>query len=447
MSSKKRKSAFLKSQKNVSRLLKSDTVPRTVSCLEFQSNFRCSQCGECCHSDWVVSMEKAQCDRIALALRDGTLAVPGVTPENAITRNENPSDLGYGLFYAHLAFGPQGCPFLEREPERTACAIHRQLGAGALPVICQMYPRTCILPPRRVCLTLSNCCPTARQKLWREDLEGAGLAIVENPSAFPPDANYSGHSANERKPPFLRPQTPLTWEAYGRWERFCVERMADECLTPENALLHILTSAEKIRGWVGAGPAPLSLIESLVQSEAAVDPEQLSQQIERLPSGLALCRNLYELLFQSISLDPSSRLQELIQVFQEAYGSASDAQNAALGRLTGDYDQLVRPFWPLWERAVRRYLAAKLFANYYAYEGQGLRTGLYVVTLILATLRLHATLLARIAQRPLDAPLLDEAFVLTDRYWLSMVARETLAHGLTPIETAPLMELLGSVHV
>jgi hypothetical protein len=69
------------------------------------------------------------------------------------------------------------------------------------------------------------------------------------------------------------------------------------------------------------------------------------------------------------------------------------------------------------------------------------------VVLILATLRLHATLLARRAQRPLDVALLDEAFALTDRYWLNMVARDVLAHGLTQIETAPLMEMIGPVHV
>jgi Fe-S-cluster containining protein len=447
MSSKKRKSSFLKSQKNVSRLLKSKAVPKTVSCLEFQSDFHCSQCGRCCQN-WLVSVEKAQYDRIAQALQEGQLVVSGVTAENSMARNEIPPGFGSTQAYAHFLFGPQGCAFLEREGDHTACAVQRQLRPDALPIICQVYPRVCILQPRRVCLTLSNCCPTARQKLWREDLPDAGVAIVENPPAFSPTVNYAGHDTVEQKPPFLRPQTPLTWEAYGRWERFCLERMADERLTPENALIHILTAAEKIRGWAGTGPAPIRLIESLVQTEAEVDPGQLSQQIERLPNGLLLCRDLYELLFQSLSLEGTSRLPELIQTFQEAYGSASgDAQNGALSRLTEDYDRFVRPFWSQWERAVRRYLASKLFANYYAHEGHGLRTGLYVVVLILATLRLHATLLTRIAQRPLDVPLLDEAFALTDLYWFSMVARDVLAHGLTQIETAPLMELLGPVHV
>lgn len=447
MASKKRKSAFLKSQKQGPRLLRNEPPPRTATSLEFQSDFRCSQCGECCCSDWVVSLDKTQHERIAQALRTGDLTVPGVTADSALTRNENPSDLGFGLFHAHLTFGPAGCPFLERESDSTACAIQRQLGPGALPIICQVYPRICVLEPRRVCLTLSNCCPTARAKLWREDLDGPGLTRVENPPAFPPDGAYAGHNTLERKPPFLRPQVPLTWEAYARWERFCLERMADERLTPENALLHILTAAEKIRGWAGNGSVPVGVIESLAQTEAAVDPDQLTEQIERLPCGLALCRNLYELLFQSLSPKGDSPLTEILQTFQEAYGSASDTQHAALSRLTGDYDHFIRPFWPQGERAVRRYLASKLFANYYAYEGHGLRTGLYVVVLILATLRLHATLLARRAQRPLDVTLLDEAFALTDRYWLNMVARDVLAHGLTQIETAPLMEMIGPVHV
>ncbi|HNY26919.1 MAG TPA: hypothetical protein PLA90_14280 [Candidatus Sumerlaeota bacterium] len=426
--------------------MRNSAVVRTVACLEFQSDFHCSQCGACCCSDWVVSISQNLFDRIARALREGRLVAPGVTPENAMTRNENAPE-HRNLFHAHLAFGPQGCPFLEREGERTACAIQRQLGSEALPLICQVYPRICILQPNRVSLTLSNYCPTARQALWREDLEGAGVAIVKNPPAFPVTAVYAGHDTVEQKPPLLRPQMPLTWEAYERWEQFCVERMADERLTPENALIHILTAAEKIRGWAGTGPIPVGPIESLAQSEAAVDPEALSQQIAQLPSGLPLCRNLYELLFQPLSGDKSSRLTELFQTFQDIYGPSFDPQSPAFLRLTGDYDQFVRPFWPQWERPLRRYLASKLFANYYAYEGHGLRTGLYGVVLILATLRIHAILLAQAARRPLDKPLLDEAFALTDRYWLSIAERETLAHGLTQIETASLMELLGPVHI
>jgi hypothetical protein len=76
MATKKRKSAFLKSQKQGPRLLRNEPPPRTTTSLEFQSDFRCSQCGECCCSDWVVSLDKTQHERIAQALRTGDLTVP-----------------------------------------------------------------------------------------------------------------------------------------------------------------------------------------------------------------------------------------------------------------------------------------------------------------------------------------------------------------------------------
>jgi hypothetical protein len=87
----------------------------------------------------------------------------------------------------------------------------------------------------------------------------------------------------------------------------------------------------------------------------------------------------------------------------------------------------VRPEWSEFHRPINRYLAAKAFASWTAYQGRGLATIVRGLEAALALVRIEASRQCRDAGRALDRDLLLEAFRSADFALNHLAVGEDLA--------------------
>jgi hypothetical protein len=231
------------------------------------------------------------------------------------------------------------CVFFAREGGRL-CAIHRDLGADALPVACRHFPRKVVIDARGTLISLSHFCPTAAATL----LTAASLAIVE---AHPPlrlSAPIDGLDATDTLPPLLRPGLLCDMEGYDAWERAGISLLAESDRGFENCLDVLAGATDSIRRWnPGDGT--------------------LAQRVRRDVQAAAAAR---------VALDWSAtRTIERVRLL-------------TIGRVGNDLIPL-NAFDATWNdhagkrldwfnSAMKNYLASRLFANWIAYQGRGLRT-------------------------------------------------------------------------
>lgn len=412
--------------------------PAAVFCLGLHADFACQSCGRCC-TQWNIAIDRQAHETLTAALLQGRLTPPAGRPADP-AHCFLPSPASSADRAATIRMTDAGCNFLEPGP-RGLCAVHRQLGPGALPWPCRLFPRLSVITPAGAWLTLSHYCPTVAAMLFREDLADAdALRIVRNPPAFPLSFGYGGLDARRHAPPLLAPGVLLTWDAYAAWERHTMAFLAQPEYAPEDALIVLATTAEKLRRLKPAEAArPGPLLEILAR-DAELDPAPLREQLARLPFEAERSRRIYALLLDFIT-PGAPAIAPLQAAFTAAYGDAGLPDSSR--RFELDIQRFVRPAWGGFQTPVRRWLAARLFANYAAYQGGGLRTGLFAAACALAALRVHATLACVREGRPLDRGLLTEAFSLTDYLIGHGCDRPRLIRFLGQIEQAPVMELIG----
>jgi Fe-S-cluster containining protein len=317
------------------------------------------------------------------ALAGGRLALPLRSREGAPFAGE---------LLAHDERGR--CAFFDEERGRL-CAIHRDLGHDALPSACRHFPRIALLRDDAACLTLSHYCPTAASLLF----EHAGPnAVVEDAPGFPASREYEGLDVRGASPPLLRPGVLMGQPAYDRFERHCLETLGREDLLPESALLRLSAQAEALRAWKPAAGAFDDVLEQRLREAAgevaAPEPEGLwADVVAAVPATLAAPR-----------LPPSWRS--------------------------------VPVDWTVHAATVRRYLAARAFASWCAYQGDGLRTTLRALWAALAVLRVECARGCGEAGNPLDAALLKQAIRRSDLLLAHLVAPDRLAQRLSACERA-----------
>jgi hypothetical protein len=207
------------------------------------------------------------------------------------------------------------------------------MGHAALPLACRQFPRQSVRDPRGVSVTLSHYCPTAYDLL--SDYSGS-ISIVNNAVAFPAGAEYVGLTADHGLPPLLHPRLAMDWESWWLFEALSVSLLAEA----KEPLLRLGLAVEYARTWtVDHGSLSAHLTDAFGRARAAaagVTHFSASQSTERIADVMA-----------SI---PGKWL-----------GVATDA--LALPAAV-----------PVDDLVSRRYLAAHAFANWTAYQGEGLRT-------------------------------------------------------------------------
>jgi hypothetical protein len=103
--------------------------------------------------------------------------------------------------------------------------------------------------------------------------------------------------------------------------------------------------------------------------------------------------------------------------------------------LAAAFGELVAPAWSQYHAPLRRYLAAKAFASWTAYQGRGVLSIVQGLEAALALVRVEASRQCRDASRLLDAELLREAIRASDFALNHLAVGEELADAWSRVET------------
>ena len=229
------------------------------------------------------------------------------------------------------------CPQFDRASQ--LCKVQRDHGEGMLPESCHQFPRRALIDERGTFITLSNFCPTAAALLYDSEQP---VAIVSAPPAFPERRRYDGLDARGQWPPLVRPGVLFDLASYSRWETFLVSTLAREAPVAE-ALGRIATAAETLRKWTAESGSFEAWTGRALETSAA--DSQALEIYARFRGPEA-----YDTLRGFVPEGLATRCPSLAASPHTVSGSSRDA------------------------RAVRRYLTAKAFASWSAYEGRGVRT-------------------------------------------------------------------------
>jgi hypothetical protein len=302
----------------------------TAFCLDIHARYQCRHAGACCES-WSVPAEP----RVVELVRTHKVRRTGVEGDLFVSSLE--SD---GTRKWIVKRDDRGdCVFFDRHGGRL-CVVHRDLGSDALPSACRHFPRKVVIDPRGVLISLTHFCPTAAATL----LTRGELSIVE---AFPPlrlDPPTEGLDARDAWPPLVRPGLLCDIQGYEAWERSGLSVFADADRDFATCLDIVAAATESIRNW---RPGAESLADRVMadflaaRSSHATAGWSASGSIERVRS----------LTLGAVGDDLAS-----IEAFDARW-------NDYPGRRVDWFDA-----------GMKKYLGARLFANWIAYQGQGLRT-------------------------------------------------------------------------
>jgi hypothetical protein len=377
-----------------------------VFALSIHADYQCRHSGVCCSSDWDVPVELPIYRTLGSALSSQTLNPVGAPDGNGdilIVDAELPTDAAAML--ARTATGD--CVFFHRRSG--LCVVHRDLGEHALPSTCRHFPRVSVRDRRGTFLTLTHYCPTAADLLFRNDVL---LDIVRSPAAFP-DVDYQGLSVDaDAWPPLLHPAMLMDLDGYSAWERHMVQRCADGQLSPEAVVVALWRDAQTIRGW-RPGHGTLAEAIRLLAARGSLPGESEGLAPRTLDPSLELHRAVATAIPDDLRPEPDEDW------------------------LPAVYAARVLPSWGDFQVPLRRYLAAKAFANWTAYQGRGILAIVRGLEAALAVVRVEAARQCRNAGRPLDAALLKEAIRSADFLLNHLAVGEELAAVWSRAEEEP----------
>ena len=369
-----------------------------VYALSIHADYRCRHSGVCCSSDWDVPVELPIYRGLDAALVSGRVR-PAADADGGgaalIVEDDLPDDAAAML--AHTTDGD--CVFYEGDSR--LCVVHRDLGEERLPSTCRHFPRLAVRDERGTFISLTHFCPTAAAALFRDDVP---TEIVEGPEAFPP-ADYEGFVVEpDAWPPLLHPRMLMDNASYSAWERHMVARCADQTLSPEAVVATLERDARLLRRYTpGAGP--------LIDAVAALPTDSVTAP-------------------EHDSLEPSLTLfTEVMRAVPDDMKPEPDEEG-----LADVYRIAVVPVWGQWDAPLRRYLAAKAFASWTAYQGRGVLTVVRGLEAALALVRVEAARQCRDHDRSLDADLLKEAFREADFVLNHLAGGDELAEGWSRVE-------------
>jgi len=181
-----------------------------------------------------------------------------------------------------------------------------------LPLACRMFPRLILHDSRGTFISLSHFCPTAAGLLFED---GPPAAIVDAPASLAGAGQLDGLNARDVWPPLLRLGVMMDLESYATWERLAVEVLTRPGITARVSLDTLDAATRRVEQWSPDSSGPV---------------------------GAA----------------PAARHEPLLHAVRDAFGLLSPPT-----AVLADHDT-----------AVKRWLAARLFGAWIAYQGNGLRT-------------------------------------------------------------------------
>jgi Fe-S-cluster containining protein len=318
---------------------------RGAYCLNLHSDYLCHHRGACCTAGWNIPIEPEALAKVAVHFRSETLFRQ---PVGAVAAHPPPT------FVNLRADG--ACVFFEEERGRL-CAVHRELGADALPSACRHFPRVVLHDARGMMISLSHFCPTAADLLRAP----AAPAVVAAPPNLSLDGTAEGLDARETLPPLLHPGMLTDHDGYAAWERRSIDILARADVSPGEALATIAAVTRTLQAW---RPGTVSFRDAV---EAAFDRSQeISKEEDDDPSG--------------------DERRAALAVASIPAGLSRPAALAGARDLLPDALQTMRQFDP----SVSAYLAARLFGNWIAYHGTGLLAIVEYLRICLSVLKIEA---------------------------------------------------------
>ena len=343
-------------------------------CLSIHVHYRCRHAGACCSAEWTVPAEPHV---LQIVSREQIRPIADHEPFVEAPAGATVS----GLVVAQAR---GACVFFDAAHGRL-CAIHRAAGAEALPTSCRHFPRLYRRDAAGTHLSLSHFCPTAAAML----LDDVALTIT---TAAPPLALagvVEGLDATGALPPLLRPDVLMDLEGYGEWEERAIATFARDDVTYREALGVVSAATETLRRWrPGEDTLPDAVRTAFAQADGLHSDDADQGDTPRLDLVDVAC--------------PAPARPVVARARRDA---AVTARIASVLRIH--------------DAAVKRYLAARLFANWIAYQGRDLRSVVEWLRACLAVLR---------SEIALGADFID-AVRETDRIMLHVVDSQTWAHS------------------
>ncbi len=368
----------------------SELPTRWLSC---HVRYACRHSGACCRAGWPLPVEAAVVSVIDEAVVRGQLWTVDGRANWLDDSTPGPGDVR-GTF--RQVDG--GCVFHVPSPPLTVatasraryCSVHAGLGHQALPASCQHFPRVCLIDARGVRVSLSHYCPTAAAMIVDDD---GPVTTVDGPPAVPGRAVPEGLDAREALPPRLTDRVLTDFEGVTAWEEHVVATLGGAMTdrTAERALARVIADARRLEGWQpGSATSLAGAVAALTASGEAADPA-------------APARDLAE---------PASWLPWL--AIAAATCRAPWTWPAAPSDLAGLDARYVAPQWERHAAAVRRYLAARAFGAWVAYQADACTSLARWLTLCHAVLRIEAARACAAADHRLDRELLITAIRQSD---------------------------------
>jgi len=369
---------------------------KNVFALGFHAGYRCRHSGACCTADWDVPVELPVYRSLSDALVGGRLRVAptagAVYP--FLIEPDLPGDAA-----AMFDRDERGrCVFYESTEKR--CIVHRDLGEPYLPTTCRHFPRVSVQDRRGTFVSLSHFCPTAASMLFSD----GPVEIVAEPPAFP-GTDYDGLIVTaDDLPPLLHPRVLMDLDGYTAWERHMVGRCADVQERPESVLATLMRDADLLRRW--------------------------------RPGGTTLSEAVWQLPHDAIDAAADEELAPSLRLRDEVIGAVPDDLKPAPDEdgLAEAWTTHVRRAWDEYRAPINRFLAAKAFASWTAYQGRGVKTIVRGLEAALALVRVEAARQCRDASRPLDREPLLEAFRQADFALNHLAVGEDLARAWSVVE-------------
>ena len=322
---------------------------RRIRALSLHAQYRCAHSGQCCRAGWPIPVESHVLPVLRQSLAEAT--VMPARPGPSLTW----PDASLASAPAVLGRDPRGvCVFFDEGQREGACRVHRHAGVQALPTSCRQFPRIARHDARGVDVSLSHWCPTALAALELD----VPVSIVESPPAFADAGTYEGLDARTAWPPLLRPDCLFDDDAYDALERHTSAWLTDDHVTPWVALGALSRWWEHLRAWRGSSGPLVALVE-----QGAADIPSHTQASWDVPALRPVLRGALHATVPAALRAQLARphIDEL--ELDDVFVHEADAR-----RLAG------------------RYLVARFFGSWLAYQGEGLRSQLAGLCMALTTL-------------------------------------------------------------
>ena len=380
----------------------------SVFALSVHLPYVCRHAGACCSAGWAVPIDRTRERRLAHAIDGGALVFPARRPRSGWCEREVASQ------DATLAQDETGaCVFFDRGAGRL-CAIQSKQGHDALPVACQQFPRVTLADDRGYHVTLSHFCPTAASLLFEHG--DRPVEIVDGSRAFPEASLAPGLDARGQWPPLLRPGVLSTLASWTRWERYLVEVLGTGVDDPFHAVRAVGETAAELAAWTPRhGPLDEHTAAYLdersrngMAGRRACSPTTLDATAEHSAACAAV---------------PPDRFATRRRIDRRATTPALLENAAAV---------LARS-----RRPAGRYLAARAFANWCAYQALGIRASAAAVATTLGVLQVETAGLIAEGHADGDDRLLFESIRRADWLLVHLAEGDALARVWSRAESAP----------